>query len=202
MKLILWMRWLLSRPPVNQSIHLFFLFENGKEKKELIWLKAFGGPKAMNEWRNEMDERFHLPRQHSQRHLSLPFSLLFFNYWRNEREKRRRDWRMGRNEFAALFFLNGLWVMSAERHRQQAKREDEQSSKWMEQWRSPINQTKGGSIELTLGGLWGGAHLRHKTSQPNSLSSFVLLSCSASSIINKEKTSEPNEFDLLFFLLS
>ena len=71
--------WLIKcfarRSPINQSIHLFFLFENGKEKKELIWLKAFGGPKAMNEWRNEMDERFHLPRQHFQLFFSFGLGL-------------------------------------------------------------------------------------------------------------------------------
>ena len=78
-----------------------------------IWVcDGFGGPKAMNEWRNEMDERFHLPRQHFQ---------LFFSFG------------------LGLWACCGLWAQAAPRQLAQREANQPKQTKGKEET-APINQ--------------------------------------------------------------
>jgi len=72
--------WVDCFPPLHFINSHSFLFENEEWMKELIEMEA-KRPKAMNEWRNEMDERFHLPRQPQWESWFAAFA--FFLLWVN-----------------------------------------------------------------------------------------------------------------------
>jgi len=168
MKLILWMRWLLSRSAtLNPINHFIPLFENGRND----WL--------MDEWAVCGPKRIENGKE-------MKILIWISLEWTMKRGGKWENW--------AAFLLFWLWVMSAERHRQQAKREDQPQliSSAEPEGNKPITKRKQREstalFGLSFGWLWPLALLQ-RTNTPQLIHYSLINCCCGARPLREKKTS-------------